>query len=229
MSVITDMTIEIDPAELLRREGDPDNEEIRNVAQWAAGHCRQLAQPALSFQRHRSIQPVSRGLLVGETHIEIGPHRGLVQGAQEVIAAMATLGKILDDEIAALQVNAQTLEAYMLGCAGFLALDQVALHLRNLVEEMAAQKGWGVSPALSPGALNGWCMDDQPALCFLADAPAVGVEVGETFLLRPKYSLSLLIGLGPDFSEHKVAATCQYCAINKSCQYRSKNNLLGSA
>lgn len=224
MPVIREMAMEIDAAELLRREGDPEHEEIRSTAHWAAKHCRQLVRPALSFRRYHTLKPAAKILKVGGVHLEIGPHRSLIHGAQEAVAAMATLGNDLDDDIAVRQADGQTLEAYLLGCAGFLALDQVVLHLSTLVEEMAAQKGWGVGPALSPGALAGWHMDDQPALCSLADASAVGVEVGETFLLSPRYSLSLLIGMGPDYGEHKVTATCRYCALNKSCRYRSNDN-----
>ena len=103
-------------------------------------------------------------------------------------------------------------------------LDQAALLLKAQMEALAAEKGWRVSPVLTPGSLAGWPVGDQAALCSLAGAAEIGVRAAPSGLLLPKYSLSLLVGLGPDYDSARIASGRQYCVLNKSCQYRATDN-----
>ena len=51
----------------------------------------------------------------------------------------------------------------------------------------------------------------------------VDVEITAPGLLLPRYSLSLLIGMGPNYKSRKVESTCGYCSLNKSCVYRNRS------
>ena len=110
--------------------------------------------------------------------------------------------------------------AYMLDSAGVVALGAVGEALRCLVEETAAELGWGVSPSLSPGSLVGWSLRDQRALCGLLPLEKIGVHLNRSCVLEPHKSASGLVGLGPDYGTTRVGSVCKYCALQKTCWRR---------
>jgi hypothetical protein len=224
MPTLRNLPVEVDVAQMLEREGNPDNESIVTTAHWAAQRCQELSQPSMVFSLHPASTLEGKRLQAGAAQLNIGPHIRLFDAAKEVAAGVVTLGGSLEREIKERQAVGQALKSYLLGCAGVSALDQAALKLNAQVESLAAQNGWRVGPVLAPGSLAGWPVTDQNALCSLAGAQEVGVEVSPSSLLMPKYSLSLLIGLGPEYTSSKIASGCQYCVLNKSCQYRSENS-----
>ena len=223
MPTLRNVPVEVDVAQMLQREGNPDNESIVTTAHWAAQRCQELSAPSMVFSLHPARTLEGKRLQAGGAQLNIGPHIRLFHAAREVAAGVVTLGGALEREVKEKQAAGQALESYLLGCAGVSALDQAALKLNAQVEALAAKKGWRVSPVLAPGSLAGWPVTDQGALCSLAGAQEIGVEVSPTSLLSPKYSLSVLVGLGPGYTSPKVASGCQYCVLNKSCQYRSIN------
>ena len=113
--------------------------------------------------------------------------------------------------------------AYMLDSAGVVALGAVGEALRCLVEDTAAELGWGVSPSLSPGSLVGWALRDQQALCSLLPLEDIGVHLTRRCVLQPQKSASGLVGLGPGYDTARVGSVCKYCALQKTCWRRRED------
>jgi len=222
MPVCRDIAFKIDPAKLLRSEGNTDNHLIVQSAIWAAQSAKKLARPALIY-RFLPCALEEKRLSVGGIFLNIGPMTHLLKHARQVAVGVATVGKGIEKQVRQLQSQNKMLQSYLLGSAAFAALDAAALHLKTLVEQNARRQKWGVGPALSPGALPGWPTSEQKAFGTLVDVNKVDVEITAPGLLLPRYSLSLLIGMGPNYKSRKVESTCGYCSLNKSCVYRNRS------
>lgn len=224
MPVVRDVPINIDPVQLLRSEGNTDNELIVKTAVWAAETAAGVASPAFVY-RYFPIVLGAKRLKVTNTFLQIDPLIRLLRKAQEVAVAVVTIGAAIEEKVNQLQSKNKLLEGYLLNCAAFMALDAVALNLKTRIENFAKQRNWGVGPALSPGTLPGWPTSDQNVLCSLVEIDKIGVTIKETALLVPRYSLSLLVGMGPGYDSHKVEATCGYCSLKNTCQHRNRDEI----
>jgi len=221
MPVVHGIGIHVDVEQILRCEGHTGHEMIVDTAGWAARRVCELAEPAATY-RFIKVKGVSgRKLVVEERQLTIGPLARLLKPAEEILVGICTLGSGVEMEVRKLQDSGQFLESYLLNSAAFVGLDCAALELRSLAEAEASRRGWGLSAALSPGAVAGWDLSDQSTLCSLVDLAAAGVELSPSQLLKPRFSLSVLIGLGKGYGAHRVSGTCAYCSLGKSCQYRA--------
>jgi hypothetical protein len=222
MPVCRDIPVTVNVEKLLRYEGNTDHGMIVETATWAAETAVKLSKPAIAY-RYLPAEIAGKQLNVCGVYLQIGPLIHLLKKAREVAVGLVTVGSEIEEAVRQLQASNDLLESYLLNCATFEALDNVALYLKAMIEDKAGRKKWGVSPALSPGALPGWPTVDQHNLCSLLDLSQVGVKITDSALLLPRYSLSLLVGMGPAYAKTRVAATCGYCSLKKSCSYRHQD------
>ena len=161
----------------------------------------------------------------GETkRLKIGPKIDLLYAAQRVLVAVDTIGPALERRVEELQTNHESLDAYMLDTVGVVALGAVGEVLRDMVQERAAELGWGVGDALAPGSLVGWTLRGQRSLCSLLPLEAIGVNLNASCVLEPHKSASMLVGIGPDYTSSRVGSVCRFCALADRCWRRKKDN-----
>ena len=161
--------------------------------------------------------------------LTVGPKADLLAPAQRLLVAVYTMGPALEARVGDLARAGEPLLSYLLDCAGVTALGVVGERVRCLAEELAAERGWGVSPALSPGSLVGWTLQGQQELCSLLPIAEIGVRLNEYCVLEPHKSVSVVIGMGPGYESHEVGSVCRYCALRDSCwRYRSTNQQMAS-
>jgi hypothetical protein len=152
--------------------------------------------------------------------LTLGPKADLLAPAKRVMVAVYTIGPALERRVQELQARGDSVLSYMLDTVGVLALGAVGETLRCIVEERAEALGWGVSPALSPGSLVGWSIMGQRALCALLPLEEIGVRLNDHYVLEPHKSVSMLIGLGPDYATNHVGSVCRFCSLADSCWRR---------
>jgi hypothetical protein len=156
--------------------------------------------------------------------LTVGPKADLLAPAQRLLVVVYTIGPALEARVGDLARAGEPLLSYLLDCAGVTALGVVGGRVRRLAKELAVERGWGVSPALSPGALVGWTLQGQQELCSLLPIAEIGVRLNEYCVLEPHKSVSVVIGMGPGFESHDVESVCCYCSLRDSCwRYRSAN------
>ncbi|MDH7485551.1 MAG: hypothetical protein QHJ81_04660 [Anaerolineae bacterium] len=164
--------------------------------------------------------PPSLPLPVTPSGLTVGPKADLLAPARRLLAAVCTIGPALEARVSELYQAGEPLLSYLLDCAGVLALGQVDEAVRRLAEERAAERGWGVSPALSPGSLVGWPVQGQRELCALLPIADIGVRLNDYGVLEPHKSASMVIGLGPGYESHRVGSVCRYCSLQDTCWRR---------
>ena len=152
--------------------------------------------------------------------LTIGPKADLLAPAEWLQTAVYTIGPALEATVSELARAGKLLLSYLLDCAGVLALGSVGERLRILTAEKAAERGWRVSPALSPGSLVGWSLTGQRELCRLLPIADIGVRLNRYCVLKPQKSASVVIGMGRGYESHEVGSVCDYCSLRDSCWRR---------
>lgn len=173
----------------------------------------------ISF-REEGVVWVENGTTGKKGPLKVGPRADLLAPASEVLLCVQTLGEAFCRQERVL-LEKDLLKAYLFDCAGVLALSRLGAEVRFLAEREAAHRGWGVSPALLPGSLEGWSVEGQKEICDLLPTEAIGVRINDSFLLVPQKSESLVIGLGPEYASRTVGSLCPSCPRYAACSWRT--------
>lgn len=226
-TILRDIPLHLTAQELLEEVGSPLRPALVTAAEQAVELAEALIAPAALWGEF-TISSVSGEQVALATpsepehpiaRLHVGPKADLLVPAREVVIAVYTIGPALENEVR--NLNAQdALLAYLLDSAGVLALSAVGEALRGRVEQQAVERGWGVSPSLSPGSLVGWPMTGQRELCALLPLEQIGVRLNEMCVLEPHKSVSMLVGLGPDYPSAHVGSVCVYCSLSDRCWRR---------
>jgi hypothetical protein len=159
----------------------------------------------------------------GEIALHLGPKADLLDSAERVIVSVVTIGPGLEEHVQELQSTGDSLQAYLLDSVGVVALGETSEAVRCLVEETAAELGWGVGAHLSPGSLVGWRLKGQHTLCSLLPLEDIGVRLSKHHVLEPHKSASGLVGIGPGYERTTVGSVCKWCALKDTCWRRRKD------
>jgi len=238
MPILRDLPITLTAEELLAERGRNEQRSgLIAAAQEAIALSQTLFAPAAVYNDFEvrgvtgecatlaPLLPCSSASLA----LTVGPKADLLAPAQRLLVAVYTMGPALEARVGDLARAGEPLLSYLLDCAGVTALGVVGERVRCLAEELAAERGWGVSPALSPGSLVGWTLQGQQELCSLLPIAEIGVRLNEYCVLEPHKSVSVVIGMGPGYESHEVGSVCRYCALRDSCwRYRSTNQQMAS-
>jgi hypothetical protein len=223
MPILRDVAINLTAEELLAAQGrnEPQPGLVAATAE-AIALGQTLFAPAAVYDEFevRSVAGERVELAVDSVGLTVGPKAHLLAPAQRLLAAVYTIGPALETRVVELHKAGEPLLSYMLDCAGVMALGMIGERLRRLAEEQAAERGWGVGPALSPGGLVGWPVQGQRELCALLPLADIGVQLNRYCVLEPHKSVSLVIGLGPGYDSHEVGSICHHCALRNTCWRR---------
>jgi hypothetical protein len=238
MSILQDVTIAFTAEELLEAQGRNDGRPaLIAAAEEAITMGQTLFAPAAVYDAFEVREVVGERVelamdaasLTEGAGLTVGPKADLLAPAKLLLAAVYTIGPALETRVSELQRSGELMLAYMLDCAGVMALGQVGDRVRRLAAEQAASShvrsggDWGVSPSLSPGSLVGWPVQGQRELCALLPLADIGVRLNPYCVLEPHKSVSMVIGLGPGYGPHEVGSVCDYCALKDSCWRRRES------
>ncbi len=85
-------------------------------------------------------------------------------------------------------------------------------------EQQAEAKGMQTTIPLSPGMI-GWPLEEGQAQIFsILDASEIGVSLAPSSIMRPKKTLSFVVGEGHDLAI--VETACAYCSMRETCRYQ---------
>ncbi len=224
--VLQDVTITLTAEELLAAQGRNEHQPgLVSAAKEAIALGRTLFAPAAIYDELevRGVAGERVELAVDGAGLAVGPKADLLAPAKWLLVTVYTIGPALEARVSELSRAGEPLLSYMLDCVGVMALGMVGERLRCLAEERAAGRGWGVSPALSPGGLVGWPVQGQRELCALLPLADIGVRLNEYCVLEPHKSVSMVIGLGPGYESHEVGSVCHICALRDTCWRRRES------
>jgi hypothetical protein len=217
--------IDIGIDQVLRAQGaDPEvirsrSPQLISVAEKALQLGFPLLEPKVLYKRlkidtikHETIRLENGGRLSGSL---IAQH---LAPAEEVIMILCTVGFPLEEQSAKVVKTDPPVGLALegVGSAGVEALaNAVCYHFEKSVEE----KGWCATIPLNPG-MTGWPIEKgQNEIFSLLDAEEIGITLTASYLMLPRKSLSMVIGIGEDI--HTEGTACDYCSMKETCQYQN--------
>jgi hypothetical protein len=223
MPIVSKWDLSLDVDQILRGQGaDPAVIRARSpalaaVAERALEEGTPLLDPKLLYRQ----LPIAR-----RTHERILFENGsAIRGAliarhlaraDEVVILLCTVGHALEARVAELldedMVFALALDG--LGSAGVEALAQSAC---ATFEQQARAAGLEVSVPLSPGMIDWPVEQGQPQIFELLEADQIGVQLTPAMVMRPKKSLSMVLGVGAAMI---AGSSCDYCSMQATCRYQ---------
>lgn len=231
MPVMTDVPLELSLAELRR---------LRTLHGKAGLHPRirallpevlaevvaqDMLQPAIVWESRRLLEAsgtrvrLAGGFLLAQAAAVVE----LLSSAEELVAAVGSIGPDLDRVTREWFADGREIEAFVLGEIGNLAIGKLSDRIPQSVSEWAATRGLETSGALSPGG-TGVDLSEQRVVVALANAQRIGVGLTSGSMLVPVKSVSMLIGLGQGLPSWTHAQACDLCASREHCRLRRSDS-----
>jgi uncharacterized membrane protein YgdD (TMEM256/DUF423 family) len=232
MEILRDVPIELTAEQVLEaqysRRQRPNKPWLVEVAQQAIDMSRSLVAPAAIYgefavQRLEEERVIVSSNGSGIQPLTIGPKVDLLAPAAQVMVAVYTIGPALERRVDELNRSGEAALAYMLDAVGVMALGEVGEALRVLTEERASARDWGVGPALSPGSLVGYALTGQRELSALLPLGEIDVQLSPQCVLIPHKSVSMVIGMGPEYETGHVGSVCGFCSLADHCWRRRED------
>ncbi len=133
---------------------------------------------------------------------------------------LCTVGEAIEEESSRLQYAGNLLDGMIIDAIGSAAVSELAERLGYRVFAIAAGRGLSASRAFSPGAgASKWSIGNQPLIFANLPADQIGVGFTKTLLMRPKKSLSFIIGVDQQIPQAPAPFSCRGCA-RTDCLYR---------
>jgi hypothetical protein len=212
---------------VLRAQGaDPEVVRRRNspavgVAEQAVAAGKPLLRPIVvseSFAvrefRHEQVRLEPGGYLSGPL---IAEH---LHAAESVVVAVCSIGSILEEAASGCFAEDPAMSV-ALDAFGSSAVDLVASAMCERVDLQAEAQGVRTTVPLSPG-LVGWPVaGGQRQIFSLVDGASAGVSLNAGFMMMPKKSTSMVIGLGADVDH--AGDSCDYCSMSATCRFRHQH------
>ena len=234
MEILRDVPIaltaeQVIEAQYSRRRQQPVKPWLLEVVQQAIDVSQSLFGPATVYGEFPVQQVDGEQIIVsangsGAQPLTIGPMVELMAPATQVLAAVCTIGPALERRVEELNRSGEATLAYMLDAVGVMALGEVGEAIRVLAEERASSRDWGVGPALSPGSLVGYDLTGQREIRALLPLEEIGVELTPACVLVPHKSVSVVIGMGPEYESGHVGSICRFCSLADHCWRRREDH-----
>lgn len=165
----------------------------------------------LTEQRHGRLQLSDGSTLTVPAVLEA------LTGATEVVVLLATVGEPIARAVHA-AARTEPAFAIALDAVGTAAVQEVASAHRRALASEVADRGWRVGMPLTPG-MDGWSLIEGQRLLFDLSGTAGSIRLTETAMMRPRHSLSMLLGLGPDIDTDRTICDC--CSARTRCRHRT--------
>ncbi len=145
---------------------------------------------------------------------------GHLVGASYISVAVCSVGSKIDGYASEVMDDDMVLGLAIDG-VGSAAVEALANAVCRQIELKAAAEGLQTTIPLSPGMI-GWGVEEgQPLIFSLVEPEQIGVTLTPYYLMVPRKSLSMIIGIGPNLSSGE--RICDYCTMRETCRYQDQN------
>jgi len=201
--------IELRVDQVLRMLGYSDMKrvrpDIRSICEEVVSQVENVVRPVV-YSKHKAIKSCADGVLNIEDGITLHcrAFQRYMDGCNEAVALVLTLGQSIDDLEAEYSANEKLLEMVILETSGWLAIEQAtrqfAIHLRDrekpgrrrLSRRMAPGYGYKID-----GKKCDWSLEEQPKIFEFFEPGSLPVQLLDSCAMTPKMSRTGLIGLRP--------------------------------
>ena len=145
---------------------------------------------------------------------------GHLVGASYITVAVCTVGSKIDGYASEVMDDDIVLGLAIDG-VGSAAVESLANAVCRQIELKAASENFQTTIPLSPGMI-GWGVEEgQPLIFDLVDPGQISVSLTPYYLMAPRKSLSMIVGIGPNISSGE--RVCNYCTMRETCRYQKQH------
>ena len=221
MTVLVGCDLALDVEEFLEANGAAlQRPAMREAAIQGLAAAAALVTPSIVYDWFPVGDRDGKRAEVGGVVFALGRHADLLTPAADAFVAVVTIGPAVEARSRELQSAGKALDAFMLDAAGIYGVGKLIQMAHAIVEQDAAERGWGVGAELAPGQLSGWPIAEQKLVGTLLDLGSIGVSITESGMLVPQKSASLMVGIGPGYELAEVRSPCEFCDIRETCRHR---------
>lgn len=216
-----DLSILFDPT----RKGKSGQDVIKRKAKELLAVAERVVRPVLLYEICTPyFKEGALTLSVDDRTIAFRRHDGLSDfaTASEVFVGLVTLGRAIEEEIQRYNSMNEVLASYILSEISVAMMGQVIKKIKNIILSVARQRYFGLSSVHIPGSTPGLPLSVQPLILELLGGENHGVDANERHMLKPFYSVTFMVGMGPNYANDELFPKCSGCSRMDTCAWRSK-------
>jgi len=212
---------------------DVDREEIELTedAVWATLGRGGFSKTDAVVERFRTLYPLGVSLIEPRALARIVRSSALrdeeqadlpepIATAEFISFCLSTAGRPIDERARSLCEEGELIDSMILDAVAMTGLSLVGDRLGREVFRWAADRGLPASRSFSPGAgASHWGLERQRFLFRHLPKRPLGVELTDSFLMRPSKSVSFVIGVGAEVKQATHPFSCEGCD-RFDCAYR---------
>jgi hypothetical protein len=194
-----------------------------------SGRIKKMMKRAVSDIRRNSnfkalfkisnIQVNNGTLLVSDQSLESSKLRNILAPCHKAVVFLTTLGEDID-ELIKTKIQKKPSYGYILDAAASMAVESGTSQLMdNIADDL--EGNIETTQRYSPGYCD-WSLGEQKKLFNILPSKHIGVTLNRSFLMKPRKSISGIIGICRKGSMRYDGNACLKCS-NLDCSYRRDN------
>lgn len=220
MDLVEWLNLELIHEEICRAMGLSNHSKLNPYLVDVINKSREYAFRIIKAKCIYMIVPVTLktgGILLNGSHLLSCKGR-FFEGASHAAIALVTIGTQLEEEVSRLFSRNDSLEGMALDGCGTAAVDEILGLLRRELYAKVSPQAWKIGYNLSPGGQI-ISIEEQRTIFSLLDGGKIGVELNESYLMRPVKSCSVIIPVGENLvmSNESFCTTCELCSGRTTC------------
>ena len=143
-----------------------------------------------------------------------------IQDASFLAFGLCTVGNAIEQEVERLRETGRLLDSFILDALGSATVSELCEQTAYGVFDWAEERGLNASRAFEPGSgASRWPLKNQRLIFANVEADEIGVSLTSHLLMRPRKTLSFLMGIGTEIEQASAPFSCQGCR-RTDCPYR---------
>lgn len=196
------------------RKGRKFSPALKNKVIHLKEKTHRIIKPRVHFKKHK-IHKISPGVvhLESDQRLKSPKLSRTMRDSQEIVCFVGTIGKGIEKEIKKLMKQKRLSEAYVLDAMGSVMVENLVQQFQSKLRKHYKAQNKAVSLPFSPGYCD-WPVTEQRKLFQLMEPQKVGVELTDSCLMKPRKSISGVVGLfpghnGQELGDYNPCLACQ--------------------
>jgi hypothetical protein len=225
MPVVRDISLNLKPNHILRRQGISDRAARPELAAMtrellSTMEEQHLVESVVAYETY-SVSKISHG----QFHLTDGTAIGgtllpsLLSESRHLAVIVSTIGQQLENKVAEYLEKYEPLRGLLLDGIGSAVIDTLTVETCESIRQEALSRGHQASSPLSPG-IAGFALSEQRTLLQIVAAEQIGVRLTASGIMIPRKSTSAVIGIGPYMPTWTRVQICTSCSLKDVCHYK---------
>jgi hypothetical protein len=228
----------IDKDELVKLLGGEDYKELsysikKKLTMWNE-KLDNFLRPRLLYSIYKIKS--SRNALILENNLVLKSTKlsKVFRGCSNLVCFLVTIGNVIEEEITSRTSQNRSSDAYILDAMGSVLVEDMATKFHRRMKKKFQTEDKAVTIRLSPGYCD-WLLEEQKKIFSLLDTDKIGVELTDSYLMKPRKSISGIFGIMPstfrqNYTPYNPCSECEKidCVARRDVAFEQNKKSLAS-